>query len=232
MTPDDPRHGQERGYFAHRKAGQKPCQPCIDAHCVASKRRAIRANNGQPALVPALGSQRRIRALAAIGWPFAQISAELGRKATHESIATLLRQAWVQRETANRIDAVYRRLCMTPGPNPTVAKRAQLNHWAPPLAWDDIDDPDEEPSRNIFAHRPRKQPPATILPPPPKPRRPVSCGTERGYQWHRQLWRKHQEGTWPLPADDPCGCRGAHRAHEAFRTQTKAARSGGKEQAA
>lgn len=225
MKSDDPRHGTERGYYAHRKAGQKACTPCTDAHCVAAKRRAIRASNGQPALVPAFGAQRRIRALAAIGWPFAEISVQLGRKRAHEGIATLLRQDWVQRKTAERVDEVYRRLCMTPGPNPTVAKRARLNGWAPPLAWDDIDDPDETPSRDILAVGTRRRPLATITP-VRRPRKPVSCSTERGYQRHRQLWRVEQIGPWPLPPDDPCGCRAAHRAHEAFRLQMKRTQEG------
>jgi hypothetical protein len=34
------------------------------------------------------------------------------------------------------------------------------------------------------------------------------CGTEKGYQWHR-----HDADNWPLPKDDPCGCRAAHAAH-------------------
>lgn len=33
------------------------------------------------------------------------------------------------------------------------------------------------------------------------------CATERAYQWHRH------NGPWPLPAEDPCGCRAAHAAH-------------------
>lgn len=43
--------------------------------------------------------------------------------------------------------------------------------------------------------------------------RPMFCGTERGYQWHRH----NDRSNWPLPADDPCGCRAAHRAHYMFR---------------
>jgi hypothetical protein len=39
------------------------------------------------------------------------------------------------------------------------------------------------------------------------------CATESGYQWHRHQARKGIEGAvWPLPQDDPCGCRAAHRA--------------------
>lgn len=40
-------------------------------------------------------------------------------------------------------------------------------------------------------------------PPPPH------CGSERGYQWHRY----HDRDNWPLPDEDPCGCRAAHREH-------------------
>lgn len=40
-----------------------------------------------------------------------------------------------------------------------------------------------------------------------------ACGTERGYQWHRY----HDPDNWPLPADDPCGCRAAHAKHNRIR---------------
>lgn len=43
------------------------------------------------------------------------------------------------------------------------------------------------------------------------------CGTEKGYQWHRY----HDRDNWPLPADDPCGCRAAHR--DFARAQTRVA---------
>jgi septal ring factor EnvC (AmiA/AmiB activator) len=33
------------------------------------------------------------------------------------------------------------------------------------------------------------------------------CGSDAGYHWHRT------HGPWPLPADDPCGCRAAHAEH-------------------
>lgn len=32
------------------------------------------------------------------------------------------------------------------------------------------------------------------------------CGTEAGYQWHRY----NEPDNWPLPKDDPCGCRAGH----------------------
>lgn len=41
------------------------------------------------------------------------------------------------------------------------------------------------------------------------------CGTEQSYQWHRY----HEPEHWPLPADDPCGCRLAHTEWNRLRTK-------------
>lgn len=48
--------------------------------------------------------------------------------------------------------------------------------------------------------------------------RKPSCGTEKGYQWHRY----HDRDNWPLPAGDPCGCKAAHRAHARAVTRASA----------
>lgn len=58
----------------------------------------------------------------------------------------------------------------------------------------------------------------SLLPPPRRSRlEPAECGTESGYQRHKYLWRTRKEGVWPLPKDDPCGCRAGHARHEAQR---------------
>ena len=44
------------------------------------------------------------------------------------------------------------------------------------------------------------------------------CGTEKGYQFHR-----HDRDNWPLPKDDPCGCRAAHSAHARAASREEAA---------
>lgn len=41
-----------------------------------------------------------------------------------------------------------------------------------------------------------------------------ACGTDEGYFWHRY----HDRDNWPLPKEDPCGCRAAHRQYERIRT--------------
>jgi hypothetical protein len=41
------------------------------------------------------------------------------------------------------------------------------------------------------------------------------CPSEPAYHWHRA----NEFHAWPLPADDPCGCRAAHASHK--RTYSK-----------
>lgn len=90
--------------------------------------------------VPATGSSRRLRALMAIGWPNRHLAAELG---VHEQQTSAIanRKKSVTAATATRIQELYDRLSMTPGPRPADKR------WPPPLAWDDdtIDDPDAQP---------------------------------------------------------------------------------------
>lgn len=82
-----------------------------------------------------------------------------------------------------------------------------IQRWQPdPVAEEPVDPPPAEP-------KPEKE-----RPKPP-------CGTEPSYQWHRTQWRRRGLGTWPLPADDPCGCRAAHAAHRAFRAMMARAES-------
>ena len=52
-------------------------------------------------------------------------------------------------------------------------------------------------------------------PVPPQP----PCGSEKAYQWHRRFGPRDE---WPLPVDDPCGCRAAHTASERARRTAKA----------
>ena len=60
----------------------------------------------------------------------------------------------VARSSRDRIRDLYERLCMTRwepedpwgrGKSTLARKTAEARSWAPPLAWDDIDDPNEVP---------------------------------------------------------------------------------------
>lgn len=148
MRPDDPRHGEERGYFAHRKAGQQPCAPCTVAHRAAQKRRTLRAMQGDPAWLPVLGSRRRLQALHRLGWSTARIADEAGR--SREQMRDILtRHRYVTASVAQMVTEVYDRLSMTLPTGPRVndtRQRAEAAGWLPPLAWTDIDT-DPEPTR-------------------------------------------------------------------------------------
>ncbi len=154
MKADDPRHGTERGYTAHRRAGSHPCDACKEAHRRRNIERQLR-----PPKVPALGSQRRIQALQAIGWGRDRIAAELGYT-NAGALTYLMRATTMYKTTADRIADVYDRLSMTVpvGIGPKRARTWARRHgYAPPLAWDDIDNPAEQPRGVGYQQRTRAE---------------------------------------------------------------------------
>jgi hypothetical protein len=80
----------------------------------------------------------------AIGWRQQDI-AEAGGWATKGEIRETFVRERVFVPTAQRIDEVYQKLCMTRGPSQNSREYAARHHWPPPLAWDNIDDPNELP---------------------------------------------------------------------------------------
>jgi hypothetical protein len=143
MTPDDPRHGTEAGHMTHRRDAEPSCDRCLHARMVAAKRRRLYGTTK----VPALGAQRRVRALQALGHSRKVIANRIGYT-NNGAMSYLMQAETMQAETAAKIAAVYDELCMVV-PTGVGPKRART--WAkkfgfvPPLAWDDIDN-DPEPS--------------------------------------------------------------------------------------
>lgn len=155
MSPEDARHGKNAGYIA---GCREAC--CKAAH--AAYRRKLYARQyiaRGPMTIPAIGTQRRIQALQAIGWRITDIADALGLATTRGVCAPLwqlMKRDHVRRSTAERIANLYDRWCMTPGPAANRNRAMAVRRgWAPPLAWNDIDDPDELP-RGLRATRPRK----------------------------------------------------------------------------
>lgn len=147
---DDPRHGTSAGY----------CAGCHETCCrtgIAEYARGLRTRQylaGGPLVIDATGTKRRLRALMALGWTGPQIDAALGRARTFTA-NLLCGSPRVNRVTADLVATVYERMSMRlpddePTPNRQLITRtrnqARRKGWAPPLAWDDIDNPDEEPS--------------------------------------------------------------------------------------
>lgn len=149
MSPDDPRHGSVSGYGQHHKTATLPaCDPCKAAMARYQNHRTLMLMRGESSTVLALGTIRRIRALVAIGWPMPALSERLGT-ASPQSVQNLVRKPGdtrILRSTAEKIAALYDELHMLPGPSPISATRAARKGWAPPLAWDDIDDASEVPT--------------------------------------------------------------------------------------
>lgn len=101
--------------------------------------------------VAALGSRRRLQALACVGHSVRTLAAEcrVSKPSIHDIIHGL--QPTVRRDAAERIAAAYERLAFRP---PAVSKHttrtrniAVANGWHGPLAWDDIDDPAVQPEQ-------------------------------------------------------------------------------------
>lgn len=150
MTPEDPRHGSYAGAVQHWFDKERPCDQCARAEWRYRKTRQLRALQGNPATVPAIGTKRRIEALHALGWARRQIADASGVSLNtlhsifaHESTRVLS-------GTANAIADAYDRMSMTL-PSGGYADRgraaARRRGWLPPLAWDEdtIDNPDARP---------------------------------------------------------------------------------------
>lgn len=110
--------------------------------------------NGRGTTVDATGTQRRLQALYALGWTWDQLGARLGghkNRAHRIANGRHCTDRGIYIDTAQRVAALYDDLCMT-RPEGWIADRARARAerlgYAPPLAWDNIDDPTERPKGN------------------------------------------------------------------------------------
>lgn len=98
--------------------------------------------------VSALGASRRLQALAAIGYTTSMLADENLPESSLNSIRAG-RQQQVRSSTDAAIRGLFDRLSLTPAPDSVSSRRAlryaRVYGWFPPAAWDDIDDPDEQP---------------------------------------------------------------------------------------
>lgn len=99
-------------------------------------------------IVPIIGSRRRVQALMRMGWSIRDISDATGVKymTIHNLIDTSGRdRKGVQLRLHEIIREHYEKVSGTVGSSTRSRNIAIQKVWAPPLAWDDIDDPEEEP---------------------------------------------------------------------------------------
>lgn len=93
------------------------------------------------------GTIRRIQALAFIGWPVASTAEQSGYHPSYFFNIIAGRVQSIPRPVAQRIAAVYREYSHRPGPSEYTRAIARRNQWHGPVAWDAIDDPNEQPEQ-------------------------------------------------------------------------------------
>lgn len=122
------------------------CGECRHAAMTARKQWRLRSHeNGGPLLVDSTGTVRRVQALMVMGWPIRVIAEAAGVRPSVLRTFVYTPGDTINTARADAIRAVFDRLCMTPGPAKATATRARRKGWAPPLSWNNIDDPAEQP---------------------------------------------------------------------------------------
>lgn len=142
VCPKDHKHALTSNCYTYHACRCAECSAAQSAY-----QREGRRMRGVDVMVPVLGAQRRLRALSAIGWTSQNIADAAGLKlATVERI-----RAGVYRrigfKLSDTIRAFYEANEMMPrvGQYAVRARRSAVRKgWLPPLAWDDIDDPEEK----------------------------------------------------------------------------------------
>lgn len=121
---------------------------------------AVHLDLADGARIPAVGAQRRLQALVAIGWSQAALGRRLGINPAN--INQMMRKRHlIQVSTRKAVIALYDELWNQQPPTDTPRRRqsatrarrfATQHGWAPPLAWDDdtIDDPDSAPAITLI----------------------------------------------------------------------------------
>jgi hypothetical protein len=141
VSGDDVRHGTIAGFGAGCR--EDCCRLVRNAY--ERNRRKYRAVLGIERRVSSVGTQRRLRALMALGWTSATISARCGWTTPQAVTELLTSRKFVFLTTHQTIARVYDELSMTLGPSEKNRREARRKGWPPPLAWDNIDDHDETP---------------------------------------------------------------------------------------
>jgi len=139
------RHGDSTAY---RHAGCR-CRDALYDHWLASHKCPFRPEQRR-SFVPAIGTQRRLRALARIGWTTSAIADRAGMSPARVGAWQSGRHRQISRASAARIAEVYEKLSGTPGPSRRVREYAARHGWVAPLMWEDldIDNPEVQPHRD------------------------------------------------------------------------------------
>lgn len=154
MSPTDPRHGTHAGYRQHRKDGEAACTACGNGAARYERGRQYDLLVGRARSVPALGTRRRVQALAALGHTFTRIGEGMGISGSGAHALAHSDRDTIRVAAASKVAALYETWSMqlppsnTPGEHRAASRArsaAKRHGWLTPLAWDDIDH-DPEPA--------------------------------------------------------------------------------------
>lgn len=135
----------------HRHNGYPPSRKVLRS--TADAILAVRPDIAAGANVDAAGTRRRVQALVACGWSYAEISARMGRPyGDRVHVRRFTFATAVTRRTRDEVAVVFDRMWDVRPPAASSRERATRTRmmriaaaagWLPPLAWDDdsIDDP-------------------------------------------------------------------------------------------
>lgn len=118
----------------------------------ASRILALTADEIEAALVPALGTARRLQALGAIGYSQTAIAARMGMERGNLSLLILAKQSRVTISTYRAVCDLFSELWQTPqsGVEADRARALAKRHrWVGPLAWDDFDHDESVPAVDV-----------------------------------------------------------------------------------
>jgi hypothetical protein len=136
------------GDFPGRPASKRITRTTRDALLAV---RTDRVGPEASGLVDRSGTQRRLRALIALGWTARHLTRRLGMSSRTMGMLTADHGTPILASTRAKVAALYDELALiipAPSRGTTVARGiATRRGWVPPLAWDDdtIDDPDAQP---------------------------------------------------------------------------------------
>lgn len=138
-------HTSTVGVLLYGRGGDDPRPPRKQiSRGLAEKLLAVRPD---PALLPSVGVRRRLQALIAIGWNRAELCRRLDIQ--RSNFDNFLDSDQSSRATTAKVGALFSELWDRRPPEDRWARASRAyaasRGWAPPAAWDDIDDPDEVP---------------------------------------------------------------------------------------
>lgn len=137
-------HKHEHGLTTYCYNNGCRCESCAAGWRKYNRRRKL--NAGRDIQVPAVGTERRLQALAWMGWPMREIAEQLGESHMYLMHVRNGDRKRVFLSRARKVAEFYsaHQFERHPGPRANhVHATAVSRGWVSPLAWDEIDNPNE-----------------------------------------------------------------------------------------